>query len=68
MDIYYRDTKTAMDNVNAEAWDFLHEDLTTTIFTLTQEVDGLLDQYENKVDRVTELEDLLEEHGIEVPV
>lgn len=65
MDIYYDDTKKAMNAVLSEDWSFLHPDLKGAVEDLANESEQLLDQYKEKQDRIQYLEAVLEEHEIE---
>ena len=71
-DIYHRDTKKALDNVQEEDWTFLHQDLQDSIENFCSETDGLLDEYVSKQEeieelqeKVAELEGRLADNGIE---
>ena len=63
-DIWHRDTREALDKFNdtfCDVKDQLVEDHSLRFDTLYSEVDGLLDQYEEKVNTIEELEDKVRE-------
>jgi len=63
-DFYHRDTKKAMeafDQVKEDLTDILAPGLIETMETFLSEVDGLLDQYDSKLDDVESLTERLAE-------
>lgn len=68
-DIYYRDTKKALDNfedVLSELTTILDDRIIKCFEDLFNEVDGLLAQYESNLDDLGIARDTLHENGIEI--
>lgn len=67
VDVYYRDTKKAMDALEEEEFSFLNQDLQDCIELVVTEVGGLLEEYEEKENWVEALTQLLIDNDIPVP-
>lgn len=71
--LYYKDTKSAIEDLGEEDFSFLNKDLQRIISTVLSEVDSFMDYFEEVVterdtfaERVEELEQMVEDYQEEL--
>jgi len=63
-DLYYSDTKKAVEEVSDINLDLMNTHYSGKIDLLVTEVEGLLEQYAEKINEIDRLTELLDESGI----